>query len=167
MIMTERQEEQKQARRKAMKLLERMDRTEKGLTERLEQAGFSGEAVKDALEYVKDFGYINDDRYAVNFITYRIHEKSRQKIFQELYSRGIGRDIAEAAWNTVCEIETPDEHQLLKRTVEKGCAAGSELDEKEMRRLYGFLSRRGFRAGEISSVLEEMEITFCKNYGNK
>lgn len=167
MIMTERQEEQKQARRKAMKLLERMDRTEKGLTERLEQAGFSGEAVKDALEYVKDFGYINDDRYAINFITYRIHEKSRQKIFQELYSRGIGRDIAEAAWNTVCEIETPDEHQLLKRTVEKRCAAGSELDEKEMRRLYGFLSRRGFRVGEISSVLEEMEITFCKNYGNK
>ena len=55
MIMTERQEEQKQARRKAMKLLERMDRTEKGLTERLEQAGFSGEAVKDALDICKRF----------------------------------------------------------------------------------------------------------------
>jgi len=165
--MMETGEEQRQARRKAMKLLERMDRTEKGLTERLEQAGFSPEAVRDAVAYVKGFGYINDDRYAVNFITCRIHEKSRQKIFQELYSRGIGRDTAEAAWDTACETEMPDERELLRRTVEKRCAAGSELDEKEMRRLYGFLSRRGFRSGEISSVLEEMEITFCKNYGNK
>ena len=31
----------------------------------------------------------------------------------------------------------------------------------------GYLARRGFRPGEISSVLEEMEISFHKNYGNK
>ena len=34
-------EEQKNARRKAMLLLEHMDRTEKGLSDRLRQAGFS------------------------------------------------------------------------------------------------------------------------------
>ena len=33
-------EEQKNARRKAMLLLEHMDRTEKGLSDRLRQAGF-------------------------------------------------------------------------------------------------------------------------------
>ena len=43
--------------------------------------------VLDAVSYVKSYGYINDSRYALNYITYRIHEKSRQKIFQELYTK--------------------------------------------------------------------------------
>lgn len=51
---------------------------------------------------------------------------------------------------------------ILRRTIEKRCSPVTELDEKEMRRLYGYLARRGFRPGEISSVLEEMEISFIK-----
>lgn len=147
-----------QARKKAMKLLEHMDRTEKGLLERLQQAGFTLEAAADAVAYVKDYGYVNDTRYAVNYITYRIHSKSRQKIFQELFRKGISRETAESAWEQASELEEPDERELLRRTVEKRCKPGAKLDEKEMRRLYGFLSRRGFRSGEISSVLEEMDI---------
>ena len=46
-------EEQKNARRKAMLLLEHMDRTEKGLSDRLRQAGFSAEATEDAMNYVR------------------------------------------------------------------------------------------------------------------
>ena len=42
-------EEQKNARRKAMLLLEHMDRTEKGLSDRLRQAGFSAEATEDSV----------------------------------------------------------------------------------------------------------------------
>ena len=103
----------------------------------------------------------------MNYITYRIHEKSRQKIFQELYTKGIDRETASEAWEQACSLEEPDERMVLRRTIEKRCSPGTELDEKEMRRLYGYLARRGFRPGEISSVLEEMEISFHKNYGNK
>ena len=42
-------EEQQAARRKALLLLEHMDRTEKGLSDRLRQAGFCAEAVEDAV----------------------------------------------------------------------------------------------------------------------
>ena len=41
-------EERNRARKKAMRLLEHMDRTEKGLTDKLRQAEFSPEAVEDA-----------------------------------------------------------------------------------------------------------------------
>ena len=82
-------EQQREARKKALRLLEHMDRTEKGLTDRLLRAGFSEELAEDAVSYVKDYGYINDRRYALNYIMYRIHDKSRQKIFQELSGKGI------------------------------------------------------------------------------
>ena len=49
-------EERNRARKKAMRLLEHMDRTEKGLTDKLRQAEFSPEAVEDAIAYVKSYG---------------------------------------------------------------------------------------------------------------
>ncbi len=155
-------EQQREARKKALRLLEHMDRTEKGLTDRLLRAGFSEELAEDAVSYVKDYGYINDRRYALNYIMYRIHDKSRQKIFQELSGKGIDRQTIQDAWEEAEELETPDERTLLCQMIEKKYEPGAELDEREMRRLYGYLARRGFRSGDIFSVLEEMDITQIK-----
>ena len=94
---------------------------------------------------------------------YRIHNKSRQKIFQELQQKGVDRQTIQSAWEEAEELEAPDEHALLVSLIEKRYPADSELDEREMRRLMGYFARRGFRQGEISSALEELNITFCKN----
>ena len=160
--MTDHYQEQQQARRKALRLLEHMDRTEQGLTDRLRQAGFSEKAAEDAVSYVRELGYINDERYAFHYIMYRIHNKSRQKIFQELQQKGVDRQTIQSAWEEAEELETPDERALLCQMIEKKYEPGAELDEREMRRLYGYLARRGFRSGDIFSVLEEMDITQIK-----
>ena len=152
-------EEQKSARRKAMLLLEHMDRTEKGLSDRLRQAGFSAEAVEDAMNYVRSYGYLNDLRYAENYISFRINSKSRQKILQELAGKGIDRETALSAWDSAAEVEAPDELAVLRSTVLKKCQEETVLDEKAMRRLQSFLLRRGFSYGDISHVLDEMHIT--------
>lgn len=157
--MTLNYNEQREARRKALRLLEHMDRTEKGLRDRLIQGGFSEEAAEDAVAYVKDYGYINDYRYALNYILYRIHSKSRQKIFQELQQKGISRDVASEAWEEASDLEEPDETSLLRTAIEKKCSPGDTLDDKAMRRLYGYLQRRGFRMGDITAVLDELGIS--------
>lgn len=157
--MTLNYNEQREARRKALRLLEHMDRTEKGLQERLIRGGFSEAAAEDAVAYVKDYGYVNDYRYALNYILYRIHSKSRQKIFQELLQKGISRDVASEAWEEASDLEEPDETSLLRTAIEKKCSPGDTLDDKAMRRLYGYLQRRGFRMGDITAVLDEMGIS--------
>ncbi len=151
-------EEYKKARLKALQLLEHMDRTEKGLTQRLAQAGFSGDAVWDAVAYVKSFGYIDDARYARHYISCRLGEKSRQRLLQELLQKGVDRQTALQAWEEAAGIGEPDERAMIRRAVEKKCRPGSEPDKKEMRRLYGYLARRGFRESDISAALEEMGI---------
>ena len=60
--MTDMEQQQKEVRKKALKLLEHMDRTEKGLYDRLLRAGFSEALAADAVAYVKDYGYVNDAR---------------------------------------------------------------------------------------------------------
>ena len=152
-------QEQKDAIRKAMLLLQHMDRTEKGLSDRLRQAGFSPEAIESALNYVRSYGYLNDERYAENYIAFRMGSKSRQKILQELAGKGVDRQTAILAWERAAEVEEPDELAILRTTIEKKCQPDTVLDEKGMRRLQGFLLRRGFSYGDISHVLEEMHIT--------
>lgn len=155
-------EEQLKARKKAMRLLEHMNRTEKGLYEKLRES-FSQEAAQDALEYVKSFGYINDLRYAQTYISGRIQKKSRQKIFQELFQKGIDRETAETAWTSETEFEEPDERELIRQEIQKKYEKGTVLEDKEMRRLYGYLVRRGFKNGDIFRVLEELNISCGEN----
>ena len=151
-------EEQKKARRKAMMLLEHKDRTEKELQDRLRQAGFSPEDSEHAMEYVRSFGYINDARYASAYILGRMGQKSRNKIMQELQQKGIDRETAALAWEQAAELEEPDERRVLRSAVEKKYESGARLEEGAMRRLYGFLARRGFQYEDIASVLSEMDI---------
>lgn len=112
-------EERNRARKKAMRLLEHMDRTEKGLTDKLRQAEFSPEAVEDAIAYVKSYGYINDARYARTYISFRMETRSRQKILSELQLKGVDRQTALDAWNEMEELMEPDEREVLRRTIER------------------------------------------------
>lgn len=148
-------EEGRKAAGKAMCLLEHMDRTEKNLRDRLSQAGFSREAVQEALDYVKSFGYINDERYAQYYISYRLGIKSKRKIFQELQQKGVDRQIIQDAWEEVSAYEEADEKEMIRKLVRKKYEPGSELEPGELRRLYGYLERRGFRWQDIQSVLDE------------
>lgn len=155
-------EEIRNARRKAMQLLEHMDRTEKALSDRLRQAGFSERAVADAMSYVKSYGYIDDSRYARTYLAYRMETKSRQKLIQELIQKGVDRQTAVEAWEEEAALNQPDEREILKRTIEKKYDRDTQLDEKEMRRLQGYLARRGFQFQDISGVLEEMNIRISR-----
>lgn len=160
--MTIPSEEIRNARRKAMQLLEHMDRTEKALSDRLRQAGFSERAVADAMSYVKSYGYIDDSRYARTYLAYRMESKSRQKLIQELIQKGVDRQTAVEAWEEEAALNQPDEREILKRTIEKKYDRDTQLDEKEMRRLQGYLARRGFQFQDISGVLEEMNIRISR-----
>lgn len=145
-----------------MQLLEHMDRTEKALSDRLRQAGFSERAVADAMSYVKSYGYIDDSRYARTYLAYRMETKSRQKLIQELIQKGVDRQTAVEAWEEEAALNQPDEWEILKRTIEKKYDRDTQLDEKEMRRLQGYLARRGFQFQDISGVLEEMNIRISR-----
>ena len=160
--MTIPSEEIRNARRKAMQLLEHMDRTEKALSDRLRQAGFSERAGADAMSYVKSYGYIDDSRYARTYLAYRMETKSRQKLIQELIQKGVDRQTAVEAWEEEAALNQPDEREILKRTIEKKYDRDTQLDEKEMRRLQGYLARRGFQFQDISGVLEEMNIRISR-----
>ena len=60
----------RRARHRALHILERSDRTEQELRAKLER-NYRAEAVEDAISYVKQYHYLDDRRYAVNYLNSR------------------------------------------------------------------------------------------------
>ncbi len=78
------EDEKLKATKKAMGLLQHMDRTEWELRSKLEQAGFSEEAVEAAIQYVAGYHYIDDKRYAKRFVEIYRESRSMRRIRQDL-----------------------------------------------------------------------------------
>ena len=66
----------KRAKKKALLLLEQMDRSEANLREKLRQGLYPEQVIEEAIAYVKSFGYINDEDYIRRFVESRKGQKS-------------------------------------------------------------------------------------------
>lgn len=137
------------AKKRAMFLLEQMDRTEQQLREKLKKNGYPEECTDAAIAYVKQFHYIDDLRYAERYIRYHQQKKSRQKLKMELMQKGVAKAVIEQALE---EVFDSDERRKISELLEKRHYDVSG-DRKEQQRTYQFLMRRGFKSSDILSVM--------------
>lgn len=141
----------KRAKKRALHLLEQMDRTEHQLREKLTMSEYPEQCIEDAIDYVKKFHYLDDERYAENFTRYKKDKMSRQQIKQKLMSKGVSKEIIV---NAIDEEYDADESLHIRNILEKKHFSNENADEKEFRRMYNYLLRRGFRGNDI---LKEMK----------
>lgn len=143
----------KRAKKRALHLLEQMDRTEQQLREKLELSEYPDRCIEEAIEYVKGFHYLDDERYAETFTRYKKEKLSRQQIKQKLMIKGVSRDIIAHAIEEEYDV---DEKIHIRNILEKKHFSSEDADEGEFRRIYNYLLRRGFRSNDI---LKEMKHT--------
>ncbi|MEZ3504438.1 MAG: recombination regulator RecX [Lachnospiraceae bacterium] len=158
-----REPELKRAKLKALRLLERMDRTEAQLREKLLGAEFEPAIAEQAIDYVKSFGYLDDERYVRNYIEYRSRQKSRRQIEQELlFRKGVSKELILKVYE---ELEDSDEKALIRRQLEKKHYHPAKCDERQRQKLTASLLRKGFRMGDILSVMKEAQESDPEPYG--
>ena len=141
----------KRAKKRAMYLLEQMDRTEKQLREKLLSNEYPPRCIEDAIAYVKSFHYLDDYRYACNAIRYSNERMSRGQLWQKLLSKGVSSDVIEVAMEEEYQADELDQIQklLIKRKYEP-----EQNDQKEMQKTYQFLLRRGFKSSDILKAMK-------------
>lgn len=139
------------ARKRTMYLLEKMDRTEAQLREKLRQGRYPEDIIENAIAYVKGFHYVDDLRYAESYVHCYSQSKSRRRLYQELVGKGVPRDLIEQALEE--EYETEDESAKIVRWLEKKHYSAEEADPKQRQRMYQFLLRKGFRSGDVLRLL--------------
>ena len=141
----------KRAKRKAMSLLQSMDRTESELRDRLLRQDFPEETVDQAVRYVKSFGYVDDIRYAESFILSRKGRKSRREIYAELSGKKIDGEIVDEMMERC--YEESDSGEALRHLLRKKHYDPSRASVEEKQKLYAYLARKGFSYGEIKKAL--------------
>lgn len=147
---------EKEAIRKAMRLLVSRDRSEQELRDRLAREGYDPESAEAAIEYVKSYGYVNDRRYAENYVMSAGSRKSRAALRSFLQDKGIAGEEIENALE-----ELPgDETELIGQLLVKKAGQPHKMEEKELRRALGCLARKGFSSGDIWKVIREYQEGF-------
>ena len=141
----------KEAKLKALSLLNYMDRTEAGLRQKLKEKSFDDVTIDVAIEYVKSFGYLNDAGYAERYILNRQGSKSKREIYAALSQKGINREQIETAIENCYEAE--DEIAAIQRICEKKHFIAEDATVIEKKRMYNYLIRKGFRGEDVCKVL--------------
>ena len=150
----------KRAKLRGMSLLKSRPYTEKQMYDKLKQGGYPDTVADIAVEYFKSFGYIDDLRYARDYIDYHSEGRSRKRLEQDLLQRGIGKsDIKEAFDNWHNEGGVIDELALIRELLIKKSYSGETSDIKEKQRMMAFLFRKGFSADNIQKALNCDELS--------
>ena len=89
----------RRAKMKAMLLLKSMDYSEKGLRDKLIRLYYPPKAIDDALEYVISYGYIDDERYARNYVRFKKDSQSRKQIEFTLQQKGVCKEYINIAFD--------------------------------------------------------------------
>ena len=151
---------------RAAKLLAAKPRSVAELRERLLEKSWTDEAAVDAaLDKLKEYGYLDDERFAFGFASFRVRQKpvGRQRLARDLQVKKVPRETADAALDLVYQ-ETPEE-QLIDRAIEKRVRLrGRPTTRQEAKSLFDHLLRRGFsydliirKVREAAAGVEEEE----------
>lgn len=142
------------AKRRVMNLLQSRDYTEAGLREKLRSGEYSEDCIEEALAYVKSYGYVDDRRYAEDFIVYNMERKSRTRMEQDLMRKGIAKDTICAVFEELEEQGTrQDEDAMIRSLLEKKKYDCKTATRQEKQRMCAFLFRRGFHSEAINRAL--------------
>ena len=77
------------AKFRALNLLKVRDRSRQELAQRLKMDGYPESVIKDTMAYVDSYHYLDDARFARNYVDYRGSRKSRRELEYELKMKGI------------------------------------------------------------------------------
>ncbi|MGN0341314.1 MAG: regulatory protein RecX [Roseburia sp.] len=145
----------KRVKKRALALLEKMDRSEKNLRDKLRQNDYPEDLIEEAIAYTKQYHYIDDARYAEQYVACRQGEKSTLQLRQELMRKGIDRAVIDQVME---EGYVSDDREKIIAFLKKRGYDPEKADRSGQQKIYASLMRKGFRSEDILSCMK------CSDY---
>lgn len=151
----------KRAKLRAMNLLTKKDYTEAGVRKKLSEGYYADTQIDEAIQYLKNYGYIDDARYVKNYFAIHIQSKPKNKIVQKLVEKGISYELIESFVDSIYEEEqaltnVPDEIELGKRLLDKKKYDIANVPS-DRQKAYGYLIRKGISNENAMKLLKEYQ----------
>lgn len=116
-----------------------------------QRRGVDTKLVEEIIGRLREYGYLDDDRFAVSYATSKVRQKpvGRRRLEQDLRMRKVERSIADQALETV--FEQTSEDVLIDRAIEKRVRVrGRPKNRLEAKSLFDHLMRLGFPSDLVS-----------------
>jgi len=153
----------------ALNFLSFRARTRSELRRKLRDKGFRPARIDPCLDLLEEKGFLDDAAVAAAFVRDRLNHRPRgpARLSTELRAKGVNGDLAKSVVDQVMEEQEVSELDLALQVAEgwlkrQGPAVRTALGgpsrdpgrEKARRRLYGYLTRRGFRGDALRAGME-------------
>lgn len=130
-------------------------KTRKQLQDKLIAKEIPSDIIEETLGRLVELKYVDDENYAGIFVQNKqsFNKMGKSAIRQELRKKGIDQETID---NALEEISEEDERSRAKELVKKKLPSTRRLDrQKRINRLVGMLSRKGYSAGIVFSIINE------------
>ena len=140
---------------KALSILTFRDRSEQELRSKLSQAYYPDMIIDRVLDYVRKYGYFNEERFTAAYIRARKNRKSRLVIKNELLQKGVAEDMIEEAFAEEYDENSEEDAELniIKKEIAKRAKDPDALTYEQKQKIIASLYRKGFDIGKIKQLL--------------
>lgn len=138
-------------KKRGLHLLEKQDRTEANLREKLIEGLYPKVVIDEAIRYIASFGYIDDERIARSYINFYQNSRSKSRIRQDLIKKGCSISTIDKCLEEEYE---EDEISLAMSVLKKKYGNISEYSYEQKAKIYRFLAGRGFSSEVIRHAID-------------
>lgn len=139
----------------SLRLLNRYDKTEKEMKKYLIEKGISNDISNQVVEYLVSYNFINDERYAKNYINKSIVKHGEKKIFYDLIGKGIDGEFLKKEF-----LKISDEQKIetgIKICTKKYNTIKSKFESFKIRhKLFCHLINKGYDYDLAKKIIDKV-----------
>ena len=146
---------------RAVKLLAAKPRSVAELRERLLRGrGANAEVVEIVIARLREYGYLNDERFAFSYASYKVKQKpvGRRRLERDLKFKKVDSSVASEALEMVYA-ETSEEQLIDEAIAKRLRIRGKPKNRAEAKSLFDHLLRRGFAFELVSEKIRALVST--------
>lgn len=148
---------------RAVKLLAAKPRSIAELRERLLSGrGTNEEVVETVIARLREYGYLNDERFAFGYASYKVKQKpvGRRRLERDLKFKKVDSGVANEALEMVYA-ETPEEQLIDDAIAKRLRIRGKPKNRAEAKSLFDHLLRRGFAFELVSEKVRALATDYA------
>ena len=148
---------------RAVKLLAAKPRSVAELRERLLRGkDTNSEGVEAVIERMREYGYLNDERFAFSYASYKVKQRplGRRRLERDLKFKKVDSAVANQALEMVFS-ETPEEQLIDQALAKRLRLRGKPKNRLEAKSLFDHLLRQGFQFELVSERVRALATNYA------
>jgi Uncharacterized protein conserved in bacteria len=140
----------------ALRIIERTHKTEKQIFDKLVQKEYDEKAINKTIDFLKEYKFIDDEKYAETYIKDKLKSQGKNKIKYALINKGISETLIKK--NLSCLDKDIEESTALKLAEKKyKLLIKNESDVRKIyKKLGDYLVRNGYNLDIVQSTLNNI-----------